>query len=143
MQAISRQTLFRSLLLSAVVAVGLSVGGCDLFGSDDGASWTGNWEVVSGGGFDTTEGRYFYSLSKEEVELIYYTNVESSCYTETNEITDIDDNVITTDTGDGDSEEVRVDVSDDGQTLTVTSIDNNYEVTAESIDSDPRDLVDC
>ena len=117
-------SLFRGLLFSVFVSVGLLVVGCDSGGSNgnDGPAWTGNWEVQDAG-------PDFYSITTEEVQIIEERSVGTVC--ETEEITNIDGNEITTNTG-----TVTAEVSDGGDTLTLDGIDGGT-VTAERVDSVP------
>lgn len=117
-------SLFRGILFSVLVSVGLLVVGCDSGGSngDDGPDWTGSWEV-QGTGPD------YYSITTEEVEIIEERSVGIVC--EVEEITNIDGNEVTTNSG-----TVTAEVSDGGSTLTLEGIEGG-PITAERVDSVP------
>lgn len=77
------------------------------------------------------------------MEFISKRDGQPDCFSDTDEITNIDGNVITSKDSDGSTEEVRLEVSDNGQTLEVTTLDEEDEVTAEAVSEDPRDILNC
>ena len=135
MKATSRQTLFRSFLLCAVVAVGLSVGGCDLFGSDDSPGWTGNWKPVN-------SNDVAWSISESEVKTVSSATIQGNtqCQVATVEITNVDGNEVTAEEPDGDESTATFDVN--GDMLDITDGDGATR-EFESIDEGPEDFLGC
>jgi hypothetical protein len=134
MQTLSLRTLFRTLTLSLLVVVGLSVVGCDSGGSNGGPEWTGDWTLTSSDGTEIPEGRIFISLTKDEVVNISKNGSNVNC--ETEKITNIDGNEITTeDEETGDEATGTLSVSDG--TLTVSFEERTDKYT--SVD----DVPDC
>jgi len=139
----------RSLFVSILVGAVLLIAGCDVFGSDsnDAPAWVGNWEAVDAEP-DTVEyppddARIFFSISTDSIKT-YVKFVGQECSIESTEIVGVDGNVVTTEDGETDETETRLEVT--GNTLTVTPLGSEAEleeVTAESVDGDPADILDC
>ncbi|PSQ97449.1 MAG: hypothetical protein BRD55_02370 [Bacteroidetes bacterium SW_9_63_38] len=114
--------------------------------------WTGNWEVVSfyDASADTSGSRddFYYSIETDRFETISRSESADECFTGTGAITNIDPGVegdtITADFGDGGQKAV-LDVKNGTLELTVVTPEEGRgdQLTANSVSSDPRDILNC
>lgn len=130
------QRFLRTLVLCSFVSVGLLVVGCDSGGSNGDYEWTGKWEVISASDINLEQAEFFYDITSEEVTIVYRSD-SFGCETETEEITNIDGNTITTDTGDGEENQATVEVQDDGNLFIEGVGGNDGTATARPVDSVP------
>lgn len=109
-------------------------------GGDDGSTntydFTGKWEVTKLNGEDVPSNSFFFSITTETVTIIESDGSSSySCDVET--ITNIDGNTITTEPQQGgETSDVNVEVSNNGDTLALEGLDTN-SVTAMRVNSVP------
>lgn len=149
MHRISPFRVAPSLPASILVVATLLIAGCDVFGSEsnDAPVWVGDWEVVDAKPdsveYPPQDTRIFFSISTDSIKT-YVKFVGQACSIETTEIVSVDGNVVTTEGGETDETETRLDVS--GNTLTVTPLGSEAEleeVTAESVDDNPAEILNC
>ena len=136
MYATSIPRFFRTFLFCSLVSVGLLFVGCDSSGSNGDYEWTGEWEVISGSDVSLEQSDIFYDITSDEVTIIFQSD-RFGCQTETEEITNIDGNTITTDTGDGETNQATVEVRDNGDLYVEGIGGNDGTATAEPVDSVP------
>lgn len=136
----------RHAALATVVLFSLVFAACGLTGSGGGESsnespeWVGNWELTKVNGQQTEGETTYWDLSEEAFTYITERSDAEGCFTDTDDVLEIDGNVVTTITGNV-ATSVRHEVS--GETLKVTFLDSDREATAKAVDSDPRDLAGC
>jgi len=94
-------------------------------------------------GISTRRARIFFSISTDSIKT-YVKFVGQECSIESTAIVSVDGNVVTAEDGETDETETRLEVM--GNTLTVTPLGSAAEleeVTAESVDGDPADILNC
>ena len=146
MQILSLRTLLRTLSLSLVVVVGLSIVGCDSGGSNgsessDSPAWVGNWKRDSEEDLVESEAR---SYTKEGFVTVQ-SDTDGECNKYNISIDDVSEgNLISYENTIGASTERRLKVSDDGSTLTVDQPEGG-SVTWQSADDSKtlEEIADC
>lgn len=141
--------LRKGILLSALFALCFSLVSCDLFGSDDDSSpeWVGQWEVEA---FEdgTPDEPEYWNISEEEFKIVEDERAgqDEPCGLAAFEVVNQDGDVIEllgrTTNVEGETTELRLDVS--GETMTATVLDASdeeesigNEITLESVGEIP------
>lgn len=140
-----RKVLRRGLFLSLLLALVFPLVSCDSGGSNSSPDWVGNWEITEVADGSPPAAPFFLDLDEDQFTQI----VEGSngCIIANNDVLEQDGDVVTLDIEEG-TERLSLDVSDG--TLTVTAIESDDpntsggdEITAVSVDSDPREIAGC
>ena len=147
MNGSSNGTLVRALTLSLLVAVGLSIVGCDSGGSNggsgDGPAWTGNWKLVEEGGtsVDLDE---VWSMTESEFESVQAPEEPGgTCDVERWNVSNIDGNTVSLEGATQETIDVTVTLTvDDSGNLNANATDA-ADLTFEPADNKPRESFDC
>lgn len=150
MQNRSLRAHFRTLSLSLLVVVGLSVVGCDSGGSNGGGpDWVGTWQVTSvtysSGDEASPPVTTYWEITKDT-----FTETTSrsftGCVSTPGDDIDTDDNVLTYTQADGDGGTVEgeFEVSDGELTVDVIEASNESysQITAVSVDPSDTDCLE-
>lgn len=127
--------LLRTVLFCALVAVGLSVTGCDSSGSNDSPEWVGDWESV--------DDNVVWSITEDQIEIFEAVTVSgtTSCTVLTVDITNVDGNTVSGEDENGGERTATFNVNDDGQL--VADFENRATQTFDPIDGGPEDALGC
>jgi hypothetical protein len=128
----SLRPLSHALLSVTLIAVGLSVGGCDLFGSDDDSpEWTGTWTS------STDDVQSAVKITTDR--WVSAQNVAGRfCETTEDPISNVDGNVVTVGDPDvsRDTDEFRLEVQNGGDELAITDLEEGSTTIAQASDED-------
>jgi len=147
MQTLSLRTLFRTLSLSLLVVVGLSVVGCDSGGSNGGSgggpAWTGNWKLVDEGGAPVDR-EAVWSMTENEFESVQAPeSAGGPCDLERWNVSNIDGNTVNLKGGTEEARDVTVTLNvEDSGNLTAKAA-NAADLTFEPADNGPQESFDC
>jgi len=152
-------TLRKGVLLSALLALCLSLVSCDLFGSDDDSSpnWAGKWRVTAFDDGDPPESPQYWNASENKLKIIIDTRdsdtAEDPCTLAGFDVVNQDGNIVTirgrTSNVSGDEAELQLETS--GGTMTATVLDsedddsvgNEIELSSASEIPVPQDEESC
>lgn len=143
MQITSIGPLFRTLALSLLVVVGLSVVGCDSSGSNGGPEWTGNWKLAEQAGTPVDRDEV-WSMTKSEFESVQASDDGGGvCDVERWNVSNIDGNTVDLEGATEEALDVTVTLTvDDSGNLNATA-ENADDLTFEPADNAPRESFDC
>lgn len=127
--------LLRTVLFCALVAVGLSVTGCDSSGSNDSPEWVGDWEAVGD--------NVVWSITEDQIEIFSAATVSgtTSCTVLMVDITNVDGNTVSGEDENGGQRTATFNVNDDGQL--VAEFEDGVTQTFNPIDQSPEDALGC
>jgi hypothetical protein len=144
MQILSLRTLVRTLSLSLLVIVGLSVVGCDSGGANGGGpDWVGNWRVIEENGESPSNPRIF-SITESEIESV--SDLGEVCEVERWSVDNIENGNTLTLTGQ--TEEaldltLTLTIGDNGNLTAEGPGDGGIRTVFEPAEGEPRDVLTC
>jgi hypothetical protein len=119
-------------------------------GSDTSSNWTGDWKVTEFYYPDvdtaiTSRDSLYYSISQDQFTLVSRDNPDGGCDVEKSLITNVDGSTVTIGTTDSTSTTANFQVSSGTLTISVLTPPDQAgtEIVAESVSSDPREILNC